>query len=112
MLFIDEDIIEDQLNNLKILIETDTLDSDKCNNFIEEYELEDEFSHNEINEIQNLFMREAWKYLSAKFPGKYAMWNDWAVHITTVETYREIMWKDSKHNKDYIATIESRDIIL
>lgn len=40
------------------------------------------------------------------------MWNDWAVHITTVETYREIMWKDSKHNKDYIATIESRDIIL
>lgn len=110
-MFFDEEIIEEYLDNLKHLIETDTLAKDKCNNFIEEYQFEDEFSHNEINEIQKMFMKEAREYLSLNFPGEYAMWNDWAVHITTVELYREIMWKDSKHNKDYIAIRESKDII-
>lgn len=110
MLF-DEEIIEEYLDKLKRLAEADKLSKGKCNNFIENYEFEDEFSHNEINDMQNLFMKEAKKYLSSKFPGKYAMWNDWAVHITTVELYREIMWKDSKHNDSYIKLKESKEII-
>lgn len=111
LLFFDKEFIEEALDELKELLETDTIDKINCNNFISYSDFEDEFSHNEIGEAQRMFMEEAKKYLSLNYPGKYAMWNDWAVHITTVELYREIMWKDSKYNKDYITIKENKDII-
>lgn len=110
-MFFDEEIVEEYLDKLKHLVETNKLSKDKCNNFIEYHEFEEEFSLNDIKDIQNLFIEEVKKYLSSKFPGQYAIWRDSAVHITTVELYREIMWKGSKHTESYIKLKESKEII-
>lgn len=110
-MFYDEEYIEENVDELISLIESQSLDKTKCTNFISYDSLEDEFSHNEIDEAQRLFMNKAKEYLSKTYPGKYAMWCDWCVHICTVELYRDIMWGKSNHNESYIKIRESRDII-
>lgn len=111
-MFWDEEYIDENIENLKEMITNDTFDKDRCNNFIIEDELEDEFSHNEIREAQKMFMDRAHKYLSKTYPGKYAMWCDWCVHISTVDTYRKIMWENNNCREEYIKIKEKRDIII
>lgn len=111
-MFWDEEYIDEKIEDLKDMIENDTFDVNRCNNFISDSDLEDEFSHNEIGEAQEMFKKEARKYLSENHSGKYAMWSDWSVHIATVDLYRDIMWKNNKHGEDYIKTRESRDIVI
>lgn len=108
---IDYEYIEDELNRLKELIKIDRFSKDKANNFIGHCGLEDEFSGNEIDSMQREFMKAAKEYLSNNYPGKFAMWNDFAVHVTTVEFYRKVMWENQNYREDYIKLRESRDII-
>lgn len=56
-------------------------------------------------------MRKVKEYLSREHSGKYAMWCDWCVHITTVNFYREIMWKDNNYREEYRKIRENRDIV-
>lgn len=111
MLFWDEEYIDDKVNELKEKIENDTIDKQNCNNFISEDELEDEFSHNEIGDAQEMFMAVVREWLFENYPGQYAMWCDWCVHITTTEVYREIMWKNNNYREDYVQMREKRDIV-
>jgi hypothetical protein len=111
-MFWDEEYIDEKIEDLKEMIENNTFAKDKCNNFISDDELEDEFSHNEIGEAQQMFMNKAKEYLSKNYSGKYAMWNDYCVHITTVDLYRDIMWKDGNYREEYRKIKEKRDIIV
>lgn len=110
-MFWDEDYIDEKIDELKEMIENDTFEKDKCNNFIAYDDLEDEFSHNEIDEAQNMFMNKVKKYLSKNYSGKYAIWCDWCVHITTVDLYREIMQKNN-YREEYRKIKENKDIII
>ena len=47
-MFWDEEYIDEKIEDLKGMIENNTFDKTKCNNFISYDELEDEYSHNEI----------------------------------------------------------------
>lgn len=110
-MFIDEEYVEESFDNLKEMVKNETFEKDKCNNFIIEDDLSYDFSGAEISEMQSMFMKMVKKYLSEKHPKQYAMWCDWCVHITTVETYRDIMWKNKNVREEYIKIRESIDII-
>lgn len=90
-MFWDEDYIDEKIDELKDMIENDTFNKDKCNNFISYDDLDDEFSHNEIGEAQQIFVNKAKEYLSKKHSGKYAIWTDYCVHVSTIELYKDIM---------------------
>lgn len=111
-MFWDEEYIDEKVDELKDMIENDTFEKDKCNNFISYDDLEDEFSHNEIDEAQAMFMEKAREYLSNNYSGKYAIWCDWCIHIVTLDLYREIMWKNHNYREEYRKMRESRDIIV
>ena len=110
-MFQDEEYIDEEIENLKDSLENNTFDKERCNNFIPEDLLEDEYSHNEIDLAHTMFMDKAREYLSNKYPGMFAMWSDWCVHIVTVNLYREIMWKNCNYGEGYKKMKESRDII-
>ena len=101
-MFWDEEYIDEELKNLKDMIENNTFDKNNCNNFIAEDDLEDDFSHNEIGEAQEMFMQKVKEFLSNNYPGKYAMWRDWCVHITTVTLYRKIILKNNNYSDEYV----------
>lgn len=82
-----DDIIEEALEDLKDKVETNKLSDDKCNNFISDSDWEDDFSHNEIGEMQEIFMSKAKEYLSEKCKGKYMIYCDWCVHICSIEFF-------------------------
>lgn len=109
-MFWDEEYIDEKIEDLKDMIENNTFDKNNCNNFISYDDLEDEFSHNEIDCAQEMFIERAKEYLS-KYPKQYAIWRDWCVHITTVDVYRDIMWKKGNRSEGYIKFRESREII-
>lgn len=111
-MFWDEEYIDEKVDELKDMIENDTFDKDNCNNFISYDDLEDEFSHNDIDEAQQMFMNKARKYLSTNYSGKYAMWCNWCVHITTVDVYKDIMGKNTKCDEGYRKARENKDIII
>lgn len=110
-MFYDEEYIDEAIDELKNIIENKSFKLDKCNNFISYSDLEDEYSHDDIDTAQSMFMEKVTEYLGKEYPGKYAMWHDWCVHITTVELYRDIMWKDTNYSEAYIELKENRDII-
>lgn len=90
-MFWDEEYIDEKVDELKDMIKNNTFEKDKCNNFIYYEDLEDEFSHNEIEKAQQMFINRAKDYLLKNYPGKYAIWRDYCVHISTVELYKDIM---------------------
>lgn len=112
-MFWDEEYIDEKVDELKDMIRNDTFEKDKCNNFISYDDLEDEFSHNEIGEAQQMFMEKAKEYLSKNYSGKYAIWCDWCVHLATVDLYGDIMWKkNNNYREEYRKMRESREIIV
>lgn len=84
-----DDIVEDTIEELKEMIENDKMLLDKCNNFISDYEWEDEFSHNDIGEMQEEFIKQAKEYLIKACKGQYIIYCDWCVHICTVDFFNE-----------------------
>lgn len=110
-MFYDEEYIDEKIEELKEMIEQDTFKKDKANNFISFDELEDEYSHNEIEEAQHMFMEKAKKYLSANYPGQFAIFCDFCVHITTVAFYRKSIWENNNYREEYKKAREARDII-
>lgn len=84
-----DDIIEEIMEELKEMVEDNKLSDIKCNNFIADDDWEDELSHNEIGEMQELFMKQAKDYLIEKCPGKYIIYCDWCVHICSIEFFNK-----------------------
>ena len=80
--------VNDELDRLKEMLEKKQMSKDTANNFISEQDYEDEYSHNEIDEFQSEFLKEAEKYLKENYTGQYVMFSDWCVHIVTIEFYK------------------------
>lgn len=85
-----EDIIEDELEKLKNMLKTNQILDNRANNFLCDYDLEDEFSHNEIWEIQQKFIEQAKEYLKKNYPNKYIIYCDWCVHICSIEFFKGV----------------------
>ena len=110
-MFIDEEYVEEEVEILIEMIKNGTFDTSKCNNFILCSDLEGDYSHNDIEVMQSMFIKKAKEHLTENHPKEYAIWCDWCVHVATVETYRNIMWGNQNYKEDYIKLIESRDIV-
>jgi len=80
-----EYIIEEQMETLINKLKNNQMSNEESNNFVNDYELEDEFSHDTIREIQYNFTEQAKEYLKENHPSKYVIFQDWCVHICTVE---------------------------
>jgi len=81
--------VEPELEDLIDRLENNKMETDKCNNFIDQTEYEDEYSHNEIGEIQEDFIKEAKLYLDKNYKGQYVIFSDWCVHIVTEAYYKK-----------------------
>lgn len=81
--------IEPELDDLIDMLKNNKMETYKCNNFIDQTEYEDEYSHNEIDEIQEDFIKEAKNYLDKNYKGQYVIFSDWCVHIVTKEYYEK-----------------------
>ena len=53
--------------------------------YLDEYEYEDEYSHNEIDECQRRFSEKIEEYLRENKPGEYIVSTGWCVFVMTVE---------------------------
>ena len=80
--------LEEEFSKLKDIIDNKKYSHDKCLNFISDHELEDTLSCNDINKVQNEFMKLAEKYLSKNHDGQFIIYRDWCVHICTIEFYK------------------------
>ena len=89
-----DDIVEDIMEDLKEMVENNKMSDSKCNNFVANDDWEDEFSHNDIDEMQEEFIKQAQAYLIDKCKGKYIIYSDWCVHICSVALFNDI-FKDS-----------------
>jgi hypothetical protein len=86
-----DDIINDELEKLKEMIENNKLSNDKLNNFISDYDWEDEFSHNDIGDMQEEFIKQAKNYLIENCIESYIIFCDWSVHICTVDFFNKYL---------------------
>lgn len=82
-----EDIIEYEMEKLKEMVGNNKLLQNKCNNFIADYDYEDEFSHNDIRKMQKDFVEQAKEYLKDKCKGEFIIYYDWSVHICTKDFF-------------------------
>ena len=82
-------ILEEEFNKLKQLVETNKLSNEISNNFMEDYNYEYDFSHNEIEEMQKEFVKIAKEYLMSKCKEQYIIYYDWAVHICSVDFFNK-----------------------
>ncbi|MCD3321635.1 hypothetical protein G8V07_14320 [Clostridium botulinum D/C] len=80
-----DDIVDDEIEELKEMLKNNQLSNNECNNFIIDNEWEGEFSHNEIDEMQEKFIKQATEYLKEHYPNKYIIYCDWCVHICTID---------------------------
>ena len=79
-----------ELENLKRKLESQEMHSDKSNNFMDEDEYEDDYSGNEISDMQSEFLDVAKEYLEANYSGQYFIQQStWCVHIVTSLFYKE-----------------------
>ena len=58
--------------------------------YIDELEYEDEYSHNDINEMQDKFIKKVTEYLHENYPGKYIVSSGWCVFVVTPDTARKM----------------------
>ena len=57
--------------------------------YIDESDYEDEYSHDDIDTAQNLFIEKVREYLHENYPGKYVVTSCFCVFIMTPERARE-----------------------
>lgn len=63
--------VKGQLESLEKMIQSGDLDILGFHNFFDEWDWEDDYSHNEISEFQYEFREEAEAYLKENHKGKY-----------------------------------------
>lgn len=82
-------MIDEILEEFKQRVDNNQLFKNKANNFIEDYEFEDDYSHNEIEKLQKEFIKEAKEYLIKNNKGEYIIYRDWCVHVCSIEFFNE-----------------------
>lgn len=63
------------------------LDETKSNNYLDEDDYEDEFSHNEIHKAQYQLKKDIESHLSNHGVGGYKVYCDWCVHVIKQSLY-------------------------
>ena len=77
----------DELKQLKIII-NEKLYEKEMYTFLDEADLECDYSHQEISEIHENFIREAKNWIHENYPNKFALYSDWCIHLITAEFVR------------------------
>lgn len=80
---INEEYIDLNIKRLEEMIKENTISKDKSNNFIFFEDLEDDYTHNEIEHMQYLFKDKVETYLKTYYPNEFVVWCDWCVHVAT-----------------------------
>lgn len=81
--------VEHEFKELKCKLELQEMHNDKANNFIVEDEYEDDYSGNEISDMQSEFLDVAREYLKENYSGQYFIQQStWCVHIVTSMFYK------------------------
>lgn len=57
--------------------------------YINEFNYEDEYSHNDIEKAQGLFIEKVKNYLHNNYPNKYIVSSGWCVFVMTPERARQ-----------------------
>lgn len=87
-------IIKDELDRLKEMINEDKVKTGELYMFLNESHYEDDYSGNEIREIQEELLYHAKKYLKENHSGKYAIQiGGYAVIVITKEHFDNASWK-------------------
>ena len=73
--------------------------------YIDESNYEDEYSHNDIEQAQGLFMEKVRKYLHENYPSKYVVSDSYCVFVMTPERARE------SNISEYFVTMPSSALI-
>lgn len=60
-----------------------------CGSYIDESDYEDEYSHNDIEEAQTMFIKKVEEYLHENYPCQYIVSCGWCVFVMTPESARE-----------------------
>lgn len=84
-----EDVIYEFYDEFVDMMESDSYDKHRSNNFMDVYDFEDDYSHNEIGYAQNELYKKMKKYLHENYSGKFAIHVDWCVHFYTIELLEE-----------------------
>ena len=66
--------------------------------WFDEDEYEDEYSHNEIDAYQEMFIERVKEYLHEKAPNKYVVTSGWCVFVMTVEEAKK---RNMLHIEDF-----------
>lgn len=83
-----------ELDNLKKEVETGQVTTGKFSMFFDESGYEDDYSGNEIFEMQDEFLHYAEMYLRENHSGKYAIQRGgYAIVVITKEHFDNISWK-------------------
>lgn len=87
-------IIKDELERLKDMINKNEIKTDIMYMFLDENHYEDDYSGNEIREMQEELLYHAKKFLKENHSGKYATQiGSYAVSVITKEHFDNISWK-------------------
>lgn len=89
--------VQYEMDILKSTLKDNKMETDKSNNFLRFSDYEEEYSHNQIRKMQDRFIEEAQAYLKENYKGRYVIFRDWCVHITTVEFHKEKNIKNVKY---------------
>lgn len=81
-----QEVLKEEFSEFKKEIDDGTL---AFSRYLDEDEYEDDYSHNQIGECQDEFIRMAREYLKEKAPGRYVITSGWCVFVMTVEEARK-----------------------
>lgn len=84
-----EDVVYEFYDEFVDMMESNSYDRYRSNNFMDTYDFEDDYSHNEIGNAQTKLHRLMKIYLHENHSGKFGMHVDWCVHFYTVEFLKE-----------------------
>lgn len=86
--------IKDELDRLKDMANKQEIKTDNLYMFLDESHYEDDYSGNEIREMQEELLYHAKKYLKENYSGQYAIQiGGYAVVVITKEHFDNISWK-------------------
>ena len=80
------DICYEAFEDLKDDIENNDFAETK---YLDTWDFEDEYSHNDIDEAQDKFIEKVREYLHENYPGKYVVAGSWCVFVMTPDRARE-----------------------
>lgn len=88
--------VDEEYDNF--LFNVDSIDFHmEITNYFDEDDYNDEYSKKYIhNKLWVAFEQRVRKYLHENYPNKFAVYNDWCVHVVPIFVAKSLGWKDEK----------------